>query len=232
MRYQGGKARAAKHIAAAIKATGVAGPFWEPFCGGLSMSVALAEAFGAGLHSDANAALIALYAAHAAGWRPPAVVTEAEYAAARRLPDSDPLKAFCAVGCSFGGKWFGGYARDATGMDYCGAAGRALARDVPKLADVPFVASFLATAVEPATFGFLYCDPPYAGTTGYAGAGAFDSAAFWRKAEAWSGVCPVFVSEYAAPPGWRAIWERAQTTCLGAIGKTKAAAVERLFVHG
>src|SRR5688572_3668904 len=226
MRYPGGKTRAIAGIVSAIKASGAEGPFWEPFCGGLGASPGLVAEFGPGLHSDVNAALIALYRAVGDGWQPPERVSEAEYVAARSLPDTNPMKAFCAVAGSFGGKWFGGYARG-EGRNFFAEGRRALLRDVPQLSR-PFVASFLAAPIVDG-LGFLYCDPPYAGTLPYRGAPPFDSAAFWARAEQWSAVCPVFVSEYAAPAGWRCIWAREQKTTI-AIGAGKTA-VECLWTR-
>ena len=227
MQYQGGKARSGKWIVELIAKNGAIGPFWEPFCGGLGASVCLAAKFGAGLHSDGNLALASMYSAVYRGWLPPSAVSEADYQAARELPDSDPLKAFTAVACSFGGKWFGGYARDRGVRDYCAQGRRAVLRDVPQLTEV-FYADFLQSTPE-AGLGFLYCDPPYGGTTQYSGAPKFDADRFWAVAAAWSKFCPVFVSEYAAPFGWIEIGAREQNTGLGG-GKLRA--VERLFQLG
>lgn len=229
MQYQGGKTRASKWLVETLRADGAQGPFWEPFCGGLGASVALAEAFGPGLHSDANAALVALYAAVADGWDPPTAVSEAEYAAAKALPDSDPRKAFCAVGCSYGGKWFGGYARAGSGPNahrgvYAEQARNALLRDVPRISR-PFVYDFLRLESAEGA-GFLYCDPPYAGTTPYKGAPEFDHARFWAICRMLSALTRVYVSEYAAPEGWTCIAERGQNT---GIGGGSQRAVERLF---
>lgn len=236
MQYPGGKKRAIKGICQAIQKTGAAGPFWEPFCGGLGASVGLTEFFGVGLHSDSNIALITMYQAFQDGWVPPDSVTELEYHAAKRLPDSDPLKAFCAVACSYAGKWFGGYARDPNGTrnrdgvpcNFALSGRAALARDVPKISR-PFYCSFFQAQPMPG-LGFLYCDPPYAGCLGYSGTAPFNSTEFWLHAELWSAHCPVFVSEYTAPAGWREIWSAPQQVT---VQRTRGKfAVERLFIRG
>lgn len=88
MQYLGGKSKIAKWLCAAIAPVRRGREFWEPFCGGLSVSVALSES-GPGLVSDANHALIALYRAVAAGWDPPSTVSEDDYKRARaRYPTS------------------------------------------------------------------------------------------------------------------------------------------------
>ena len=47
------------------------------------------------------------------GYDLPESVSEQEYKYIREHKDDDPaLAGFVGFGCSFGGKWFGGYARD------------------------------------------------------------------------------------------------------------------------
>ena len=207
MRYLGGKTRIAKRLAEQINRFREPGaPFWDPFCGGLSMAVALG---GEGLVSDAHPALIAVYRAVAAGWDPPKTLTESEWRAAKELPDSDPLKAFAGFGCSFGGKWFGGYAAPApeyfynanskprldgssregeriAPKDFADEARRALLRDVPTLTTRGCVfdcVDFLS--ITPVDLGaLLYLDPPYRNTTGYSL--PFDHDAFDVRAREWA----------------------------------------------
>lgn len=108
MQYFGGKSRISKKIAEIVnKKRGGLG-FWDPFCGGLSVSLSLG---GRGLITDVHLPLISLYKAVANGWVPPTSLSEDEYQGCKLLEDTDPLKAFAGYACSFGGKWFGGYAR-------------------------------------------------------------------------------------------------------------------------
>ena len=78
----------------------------------------------------------------------------------------------------------------------------------------------------------VYCDPPYAGTTGYAGTHgtAFDTDTFWRTAREWSRHNVVFVSEYSAPTDW-ACYASSEKRCSLAGGDKQTVRVERLFVH-
>ena len=147
--------------------------------------------------------LIALYQAVREGWDPPETVSEDEYRAARALPDTDPRKAFVGFGCSFGAKWFGGYARGGYArvkQDYAGGSRRALIRQLRDLRGSAIERiDFLS--VEPRSLPLvIYADPPYAGTEPYSGVAPFDSARFWSRAQGWerAGV-PVFVSEYTCP---------------------------------
>ncbi len=227
MQYLGGKTTIAGKVAAIVNAERCGRPFWEPFCGGLSVSTKLA-AGGPGIVSDAFAPLIALYQAVKGGWIPPETLSEAEYQAARALPDSDPRKAFAGFGCAFGGKWFRGYARGGArrARNYAGYTRRALLRDLPALSRCPIERlDFLAIEPRPLDL-VIYADPPYANTTGYK-TGAFDHLRFWARAQAWerAGV-PVFVSEYACPVPHRIVGEWAKK---GAVGAVKEVRTERLF---
>jgi len=71
----------------------------------------------------------------------------------------------------------------------------------------------------------VYCDPPYAGTSGYGNA-TFDTDAFWE----WARECerPLFISEYAAPPDFVCVREFSHISSLSATACNKV--VERLFV--
>jgi len=209
MQYLGGKTRLSKAIAEIVNKDRGDRIFWDPFCGGLSVSVRLA-AHGPGIVSDLNPALIALYQAVRDGWDPPRVVTEDQWAAAKDLPDSDPLKAFAGFGCSFGGMWFQSYARSLKyDCSFAGTSRRALLRDIPKLEGCALEhRSFFDWNPRPLPL-VIYCDPPYAGTRGYDKTGVFPHAQFWARCVAWerAGV-PVFVSEFSCPVPHRVLWEK------------------------
>lgn len=202
MQYLGGKSRIAKDIAAQIRPFLRGRPVWDPFCGGLSIS---AE-FGGGLASDICEPLINLYLAVQNGWMPPERVTVEEYSAAKTLPDTDPRKAFCGFGCSFGGKWFGGYLSQnpkRSMQTYAASARKALLRDVPKVKKFACL-DFLMMSPRPVPFA-IYCDPPYRGTTEYRT--TFQHDIFFERLAAWAKYNDVWVSEYNLPFG-DCVWER------------------------
>lgn len=225
MKYLGGKCRIGKHLAAAIAADTDRRVFWDAFCGGLGMTAALA-AQGKVYSTDAHPALISLYEAVRGGWDPPDQLPEVMYRWAQTLPDENPLKAFAGFGCSFGGKYFGGYARGSPGRCYAAEARRSLLRDCPLSTYVGRV-SFFDVSPRALRDVAIYCDPPYASTTGYS-TGIFDSSKFWRYAQAWvaCGV-PVYVSEYGCPVPHRLLWE--QTRSRGLRGNDGSKHTERLF---
>lgn len=135
MRYQGGKSKIAKPIAEAIYAVsrrqdedsgadrpdnfggGVLGStLVSLFCGSCAVEAKLAPHFKRLICNDAHPYLIAMWKALQRGWEPPDIVTEAEYQYIKDHKNEDPaLAGFVGFGCTFGAKWFGGYARDKRG---------------------------------------------------------------------------------------------------------------------
>ena len=182
-----------------------------------------------GLSSDICAPLIATWRAVQAGWVPPTRVSEEEYQAAKSLPDSDPLKAFAAFGCSYGGVWSGGYARS-KGRNYAAEASRSLLRKVRPKTDVTYTClDWVKQPIINPKKWVIYCDPPYANTQGYdANAGTFDFDAFLSRATEWAEAgASVFVSSYDTP-GLDPIWEKSYKAGLPTKNKTRTDRLYRL----
>ncbi len=163
------------------------------------------------------------------------MVTRDQYRSIRADKDAHDaaLVGWAGVGCSYSGKWFGGYAgtvQTRGGVrDYIAEAIANVMRQAKTLVGATLVcAAYDQIDIPPASL--VYCDPPYAGTTSYAD--AFDSLAFWawcqRMVEAGH---RVFVSEYATPEPWRCVWEGRATSSLSANGKVggNKVSTERLF---
>jgi hypothetical protein len=230
----GGKSRIARQIVQRIALDGSVQSWWEPFCGGLSVSVELVRAFGSGLLSDANPSLIALYRAIRGGWKPPETVTDDEWRTARNLPDGVPLKAFCGFALSYGGKWFDGRARDerAGRRPFEVRAAEALLRKVAAVrrCEIECV-DFLSSDAHVDSGVIVYADPPYRGCKQNYGLGPFDSEAFWTRAKslAITGT-RLYVSEYQAPAPWRCIAEFHPGRGLNARS-AQDGPVEKLWTH-
>lgn len=163
--------------------------------------------------NDAHPAAAALLRAAATPWRPPPTLSEDDYVALRersRAGDASPDVAFAGFGASFGGKYYGGFARPhARQRDKAAASARAWSADAEVLAAVKvegldYAALPGAIGIEPGDL--WYADKPYRGTTGYVGLPKFDHDAFWAWAADLSRIVPVLVSEFAAPAGWREVW--------------------------
>jgi DNA adenine methylase len=234
MQYMGGKARIARYVAPVIieriKVTG-AQVYWEPFLGGANMFTRIVPHVEVAIGSDIMPDLIMMWQAVQQGWLPPDLITREQYAALRHATPS-ALRAFAGFGCSFGGKWFGGYGtqkdRGRGTTEVQDASRRSVARDAP-IMQRAHVALLNYREARPRPGWVVYCDPPYAGTTAYAGADAWDADAFWKTAESWArSGCHVLVSEYAAPDGWRCAWEGSTPSSLKRDDNTTRV-VERLF---
>jgi len=250
MQYMGGKAGVGKRIAQVCYERLTPGSsFVDMFCGSLNVvrhapsHVALAAGGLVAVQRvaiDACSPLIVMWQAALLGWEPPKVVTKATYEKIRKAQDpKDPMTAFVLFGCSFGGKWCGGYTKDRPEQRYAECASNAI---IKKVRDCK------GLQLEHATFQskhpgcwpsgtVLYCDPPYKATTGYKALETFNSEAFWFWAEqhARNGV-HVYVSESALREprkGWRTVLEK--TNPQGGRLKPspiKAPHVDRLFYRG
>lgn len=239
MRYVGGKVRVAPWVAEQLAPFAERNTrYLEPFVGGAAVLARMAPAFDAVEAGDAHEDLILMWRAAAGGWVPPEHVTREEYNALRHAAPS-ALRGFIGYGASFSGKWFGGYdgryegVRNGKPYVYpaaSGTASRAIAKDAAAFGHVRFRhRPFDEWQPEPGTL--VYCDPPYAATTGYDAVGDFDHGLFWEVAEAWSraGV-DVVVSEYVAPAGWHVLAERTRKGLLRSDGGQHTTRTERLFV--
>ena len=210
MQYMGGKARIAKKVAEFINGRLQEGQaYYEPFCGACNITQHIdknREAYA----SDSNKYIIAFWQAVQAGWEPPAVVSEEEYQRVKANKDEDlALTAFVGFGCSFGGRFFEGYARGNKGSDYAGAALRSTAKKAKGLGSVAFDCQpFEKVQVTPGSL--VYCDIPYRNTKAYSkAAGGFDHDSFylWGKKLTEEG-STVLVSEYShnVPEGAEVVW--------------------------
>lgn len=229
MRYMGGKSRIAKRIAPFLIADGIrCHTYLEPFIGGGSVFAEVSPWFETAIASDVNPDLILMWQALADGWEPPSMLTHEEWKALR---DAEPsaLRAFAGFGCSFGGRFFEGYAHPKPGYDYAGSARRGLLRKVDQMHTFPEFHHAPYDVWSPSEGVLVYCDPPYDNTKSYSGTDRFDSGRFWKMAESWvdSGAT-VFVSEYTAPAPWRVVWSAQVQVSLKASDNRRTA-VERLF---
>ncbi len=208
----GGKAKIGREIARVIRAESSGDRYLEPFLGAGSVCAAMASHYRIADAGDAHPDLILMWQELMAGWIPPAAVSEATYQALRGETPS-ALRGFVGFGLSFGGIWFSGYARNARGDDYCGAARRGLLRRVDMMRHVSIRCADYRTW-EPGPGTVVYCDPPYCGTAAFS-TGKFESDEFWETCKQWSfSGAEVFVSEYTPHHYGQVVWKRDRTTSL------------------
>lgn len=234
MRYFGGKTRSLKWlipiIEDALRAPHIVG-YWEPFVGGASVFSAV-RTDKPKIASDSCESIILLWRHLQAGGDLPDAISEAEYAALKRAPESW-LKAFVGFGCSFAGRYFGGYARCSRGTNYAGEAKRGALRKASTFrpSDRFLFGSYETISVEGPHV--IYCDPPYVGTTPYSGQPKWDADRFWEWArDQGRKGHTVLISEYSAPD-WAVLVSEFSTRTAIRAGREKGNRVqprtERLY---
>ena len=151
--------------------------FVSLFCGSCAVESKV-QGFSRKLLNDRHEYLIAMLQGVQQGYNLPEHITLEQYRYIRENKDADPVLAgFVGFGCSFGGKWFGGYARNKTGTNYAEQSKRSLLKDMATLQDAQFVCGDYRRLCIPPN-SVIYADPPYNNTTGYTG-DKFDTTEFW-----------------------------------------------------
>lgn len=231
MQYMGGKARIAKALAAVILERSTGREYYvEPFVGGGNMAAQMGHRFDVALYSDFHEDLALMWAAVLDGWTPPTEVTVEEYQVERYATTPSARRGFIGHACSFGGRWFEGYARSRS-VNFAAQQSRLITAQAKGMRAGDFKvsqASFFDLEIPPAG-AVAYLDPPYTNTKRYSRQAPFDSARFWTQAEEWSraGV-DVYVSEESAPAGWVPLWEKPVKRSLD-VKNNAQAAIEKLY---
>ena len=227
MQYLGGKSRTFKDICKFLE--GVRKPdqlFLEPFCGALWITQGMS---GERIATDANASLISMWQAAKDGYVFPEYIEREVYDKYKACQNQyDPLTAFIGFGYSFGGKWFGGYADKLDPKNHLGCPKKTVSKKIEKCMDVEFSCGDYSSHNPSGCL--IYCDPPYAGTTGYGGTSKFDTETFWGKMREWSENNTVVVSEYAAPSDFTCVWEK-ETKVELRTKNGREGRVEKLFMY-
>jgi DNA adenine methylase len=200
--------------------------FVEPFCGGLSIT---SRVKGPIVANDRMTPLISLYNALMEGWEPPEYISQETYLEARNYPDTVPVKAFIGVGCSYSGKWFGGYARGEKGRNYALNAKRSLMKKIGRMPKNTLFTNTDYRSMHPHG-SLIYADPPYAGTTQYSGE-RFDTEEFWGVMDLWARRGnTVVVSEYSAPSDVEELAQFSKTIGLRTSSQGNEKRQEKLFI--
>ena len=230
MRYQGGKSRISNTIAEIITLhTERERAFVSLFCGSCAVESKV-KGFNRTILNDNHEYLISMLKGVQNGYELPEVITEEDYKYIRTHKDEDKVLAgFVGFGCSFGGKWFGGYARNKTGTNYAAQSKRSLLKDMATLMDAEFTCKDYHDVYLPDGC-VVYADPPYDKTTGYSNQ-HFDSKAFWEYARSVSENHLMFISEQNAPEDFVCVWEKPFTRTLDVNKNNQFKVTEKLFVH-
>ncbi len=230
MKFMGSKNRHAKDLVPIILKDRKPNQWYvEPFVGGFNM---IDKVKGNRIGNDSHYYLIELFKAIQNGWIPPNEVSEATWVEVRDNKEKYPpyLVGFIGFGCSYSGKWFGGYARgssnDGLPRNYADESKRNLLKQAPKLKDILIINGSYQDLEIPSN-SLVYCDPPYANTTKYKN--DFDNKRFWVWVRDLNRAGhQVFVSEYNAPADFVCVWEKKVNNTLVQDTGSKQG-VERLF---
>ena len=231
MRYQGGKSRIATSIAVAIERERESNQtLVSLFCGSCAVEAKLAPHFNKVVCNDKHEYLIEMLKGVQNGYELPEHISEEEYKHIRLHKDDDKiLTGFVGFGCSFGGKFFGGYARNKEQTNYALQSKKSLLKDMVQLPNAEFTCLDYRD-VEIPNGSIVYADPPYANTTTYQGQ-KFDSEAFWEYMRQISKHSQVFISEQTAPDDFECVWEKPFTRTLDRNKDNQFKVVEKLFTY-
>lgn len=225
----GSKRRIKKHILPIILKNRKEGQWYvEPFVGGANI---IEDVDNPRLGIDTNKFAIAVLSSITDGWEPPSVVTEQYYNNVKNNKQNYPdmIVGYVGFQLSYGGKFFGGYRRDAIGKrDYSKEAYKNTKNQAKKLVGCYFInCSYDLLGAIPESI--IYCDPPYANTTKYKD--GFDHDKFWQWCRDKSNEGhSVFISEYDAPDDFECVWQMEITSSLTKDTGSKKG-IEKLFVY-
>lgn len=222
MRYFGGKARISSDIVAVLSRVREPNQgYLEPFLGGGSV---FSQMKNPKIGSDVVPELIEFWQAVQNGWVPPDNITKEEYEKAKEGQITGPLRAFIGFGCSFGGKWFGGYA-NTPGRNYALNAKNSTLKKRPGFLGAKIILKdFFDCDIRGS---LIYCDPPYIGKTKPGTRTSFDSERFWEHVRYLSRCNQVFVSEIVAPSDFKEVWTKSIKADMDQKSR-----VEKLFTWG
>jgi DNA adenine methylase len=195
MRYFGGKSSISKHIAKYINDSQYE-LYVEPFCG--ACNIATKVDIPNKTLNDKHKYLITMWKALQQGWIPPAELSEEQYRYIKNNKDENmALSGFVGFGCSFAGKWFGGFARNKEHQNYCLNAHNSVLKKFKTIKDAHFTCLDYKL-LDIIQNSVIYCDPPYKYTTPYCKAevGVFDYDEFLEWARFRNKDNIVLISEY------------------------------------
>lgn len=209
MKYMGSKNRIAKYILPIILKNRKPGQWYvEPFVGGANM---IDKVNGNRFGIDNNPYLIScleLIRDKVKKLPKNNMDTNSEMylkIKSKELYYGDAIFGYFGFALSYGGKWFGGWCRDKKSKrDYVSEAYRNAVKQSPKLKGIIFQCAEYYNFNMPDN-SIIYCDPPYAGCTGYKN--KFDHDLFWnwcRNKAKQNHI--IFISEYSAPADFDCVW--------------------------
>lgn len=178
---------------------------------------------------DINRYIIALLSAVKNGWIPPSNVSKDLYDHAKKYPFlySDEMVGFIGFGCSFGGKFFNGYAKNKDARNYAKTSSQSLIKQSSLLKNITLRNCDYTESMNGIEgHALIYCDPPYISTTKYNHDIDHNKFHEWCRDRAREGHT-VFVSEYTAHDDFKLVFEKEVLCLLDKNSKSKR--TERLY---
>lgn len=210
MRYFGGKQRISKPLSKFLNEQLKEGqPFVDLFCGSCNVMINI-EGDRPKIANDKHKYLITMWKELQNGWLPPKNLTQEEYQYIKENKDEKPyLTGFVGFGCSFAGKWFGGFATSKD-RNYCENAYNSTLKKLDNLQDVQFY-NLDYSQVDIPKGSLVYCDIPYKNTTPYCKneVGVFNHEEFYQWVRENSPLYEIYISEYKqnVPKDFEIVWE-------------------------
>ena len=210
MMYFGGKQRISKQLSQYLNTQLKDNqPFVDLFCGSCNVVVKI-DSNRLRIANDKHKYLISMWKELQQGWLPPQTITRQEYKQIKDNKDNLPyLTGFVGFGCSFAGKWFGGYAVCGN-RNYCKNAYNGTMKKLKYLHNVDFCNLNYNEVIIPKG-SLVYCDIPYKDTTPYCKkeVGVFNHEEFYQWVRDNSDTYDIYVSEYKknVPDDFEIVWE-------------------------
>lgn len=210
MRYFGGKQRISKRLSQYLNDQLKDNqPFIDLFCGSCNVITKIDDD-RLRVANDKHFYLMKMWKELQNGWIPPTNISRREYKYIRDNKDEQPyLTGFVGFGCSFAGKWFGGYATSDS-RNYCLNAHNSILDKMQYLKDVEFYNKDYQEVNIPIG-SLVYCDIPYKNTTQYCKkeVGEFNHEEFYQWVRDNSNKYDIYISEYKknVPNDFEIVWE-------------------------
>lgn len=240
MKYMGSKARFAKELCPIIENYLVNKKgYLEPFVGGANLidKINFHTKYG----SDINPYVIAvLKQAQKDVTAFPKDITLEQYKDIQHNKDGyeDWLVGFVGFGCSFGSRFFEGYARgkqsNGTERNYALETYNNLNKQALNLQGIHFKCCDYKDININIKDWVIYCDIPYNDAKKYSGVSNFNHADFYKWCELMGKYNTILVSEYNMPDKFKCIWEKETKVLLDSNRKqddNKNIRTERLFIY-
>ena len=205
--------------------------FVSLFCGACSIESKIIS--NKKICNDLHPYLIELLIAVQNGYELPDKVTKDTYDYIKANKDIDKaLTGFIGFGCSFGGRWFEGYAKNNKGTNYAKESKNGLLKKMRGLkSDTTIFVNKSYKDVEIPSGAAVYCDPPYRETKSYSNSNKFNYEEFWEYMRFISKTHMVFISEIACPDDFVSIWKRDVKRILDVNKENIFKSTENLFIH-